>query len=113
MGVCMYLSVSMYVCIVCVYVCIHVMPVVRLPHKLTYCFFPFSWVDPTHSGGARNRKPGSYIYICNNVYIIRIGQDNPTRVSGRNVSCVSVSAVRVRESNYLMSSRTNSATKSA
>ena len=62
-GVCMYLSVSMCVCIVCVYVCIHVMRVVRLRHKLTYCFFPFSWVDPTHSGGGpRTRNPGSYIY---------------------------------------------------
>ena len=57
----------MCVCIVCVYVCIHVMRVVRLRHKLTYCFFPFSWVDPTHSGGGggTNPEPGIiYIYIC-------------------------------------------------
>ena len=58
----------MCVCIVCVYVCIHVMRVVRLRRKLTYCFFPFSWVDPTHSGGggATNPEPG-IIYILNTV----------------------------------------------
>ena len=63
----------MCVCIVCVYVCIHVMRVVRLPHKLTYCFFPFSWVDPTHSGGGgpRNRIPGSYI-LCIIYYIVHL-----------------------------------------
>ena len=40
------------------------MRVVRLRHKLTYCFFPFSWVDPTHSGGggATNPEPG-IIYV--------------------------------------------------
>ena len=67
----------MCVCIVCVYVCIHVMRVVRLRHKLTYCFFPFSWVDPTHSGGggggATNPEPGIiYIYIIIDVYRTRI-----------------------------------------
>ena len=53
----------MCACIVCVYVCIHVMRVVRLPHKLTYCFFPFSWVDPTHSGGGATNPDTGIIYI--------------------------------------------------
>ena len=53
----------MCVCIVCVYVCIHVMRVVRLPHKLTYCFFPFSWVDPTHSGGGHETGYRDHIYL--------------------------------------------------
>ena len=62
-----FLSVSMYVCMyslcVCT-VCIHVMRVVRLRHKLTYCFFPFSWVDPTHSGGG-GHETGSRDHIYN------------------------------------------------
>ena len=58
----------MCVCIVCVYVCIHVMRVVRLPHKLTYCFFPFSWVDPTHSGGGATKPDTGIIYIYIIIY---------------------------------------------
>ena len=58
----------MCVCIVCVYVCIHVMRVVRLRHKLTYCFFPFSWVDPTHSGGG-GHETGSRDHIYMDIYI--------------------------------------------
>ena len=63
----------MCICIVCVYVCIHVMRVVRLPHKLTYCFFPFSWGPNPFGGGGgpRNRIPGSYIHI-DDIYIYNI-----------------------------------------
>ena len=61
----------MCVCIVCVYVCIHVMRVVRLRHKLTYCFFPFSWVDPTHSGGGRGHEPGTRDHILCVLYIVQ------------------------------------------
>ena len=57
---CMYVLVCKYVC---VYVCIHVMRVVKLPHKLTYCFFPFSWVDPTHSGGGVTKPDTGIIYV--------------------------------------------------
>ena len=59
----------MCICIVCVYVCIHAMRVVRLPHKLTYCFFPFSWgPNPFGGGGPRNRIPGSYIgKLCHGI----------------------------------------------
>ena len=41
------------------------MRVVRLRHKLTYCFFPFSWVDQPirgGGGGATNPEPG-IIYV--------------------------------------------------
>ena len=70
-GVCMYLSVSMYVCMYSLYVCIHVMRVVRLRHKLTYCFFPFSWVDPTHSGGGGGHETGrrDHIYVYVKMYV--------------------------------------------
>ena len=52
----------MCVCTVCVYVCIHVMRVVRLRHKPTYCFFPFSWVANPLGGGATGPEDG-IIYI--------------------------------------------------
>ena len=54
----------MCICIVCVYVyvCIHVMRVVRLPHKLTYCFFPFSW-GPNPFGGGATKPDTGIIYI--------------------------------------------------
>ena len=53
----------MCICIVCVYVCIHVMRVVRLPHKLTYCFFPFSWgPNPFGGGGGHETGYRDHIY---------------------------------------------------
>ena len=47
------------------------MRVVRLRHKLTYCFFPFSWVDPTHSGRGGTGPEDGIIYMYGGYTAIR------------------------------------------
>ena len=62
----------MYVCIVCVYVCIHVMRVVRLPHKLTNILLLSLLLGGPNpfGGGATNPDTGIiYIYIYVRIHL--------------------------------------------